>query len=570
MIIVDDLKALSKPQRSAFIASLLGWTLDAFDFFILTFIVKDIATEFSTPGHKVEVSAVSLGIALTLMMRPLGALVFGWLADRFGRRPILMLDVLLFAGFELLSGFAWNLPSLLVLRMLFGFAMGGEWGIGASLTLESIPPKSRGVVSGILQEGYAFGFLLASLLNLFVHQIGWRGMFFVGVAPALLVLYIRRNVPESPAFEAVRERRRLARLNRPAPPELPAASRAAAIILHTLLALMALFAAPLVLAMRGDVSEQAMATALLVPVGVAALLLFNAYGGRAKGAEAIASHCGFVLRSVWLALVASVLFGLILFSVSKPLKGLGIDRAVVVQVAAVLLAGWFIGRAVFGLMRAFASQGFRAIDPTGFSGALGSRWPLLLYVVILMTAFNFFSHGTQDLYPTFLKVQHHFAPGLVSTLTIIGNLGAIVGGITFGALSQKIGRRRAIALAAVIALPVLPLWAFSTTPLMLGAGAFLMQISVQGAWGIVPVHLNELSPDAARGTFPGLAYQLGNLIASGNAVIQAGIAESRGDNYGLALALVAGSVAVILALLALFGPEKTGVSLVGGEAPARE
>ena len=175
---------------------------------------------------------------------------------------------------------------------------------------------------------------------------------------------------------------------------------------------MALFAVPLVMAMRSDISEQVLATALLVPAGVAALLLLNAYGGRAKGATvAIASHCGFALRSVWLAVVASVLFGLILFSVSKPLKGLGIDRAVVVQVAAALLSLWFVGRAAFGMKRALSGEGFRAVDPTGFSGALGSRWPLLLYVVILMTAFNFFSHGTQDLYPTFLKVQHHFAPG---------------------------------------------------------------------------------------------------------------------------------------------------------------
>jgi putative sialic acid transporter len=563
MIIVDDLRALSKPQRSAFSASLLGWTLDAFDFFILTLVVKDIATDF-----KAEVSLVSLGIALTLMMRPLGAFVFGWLADRFGRRPVLMADVLLFAGLEFASGLAPNLPTLLVLRLLFGFAMGGEWGIGASLALESIPAKSRGVVSGILQEGYAFGFLLAALLNLFVHQLGWRGMFFVGVAPALLVLYIRQNVPESPAFEAVRERARAARRNPTPPPELPAAARPAAVALQSLLAGCAFFAAPVWMIGAGEDSEVLLWAAVLAPAAVAALLLAYAYAGlRRVASPAVVSHCAFALRSVWLAVAASVLFALILFSISKPLKTLGVSLGAVVQGGGAVLGLWFFGRGVFGLRRGADGLGFRPIDPASFAGSLGSRWPLLLYVVVLMTGFNFFSHGTQDLYPTFLKVQHHFSPGLVSTLTIVGNLGAITGGVLFGALSQRIGRRRAIALAAVLALPILPLWAFSATPLMLGAGAFLMQISVQGAWGVVPVHLNELSPDAARGTFPGLAYQLGNLIASGNAVIQAGIAESRGDNYGMALAVVAGIVAVVLAGLAFFGPEKTGVAF-GADAKA--
>ena len=212
MVIIDDLRALTRPQRSAFIASLLGWTLDAFDFFILTFVVKDIADDF-----KVQVTAVTLAIALTLIMRPVGAFAFGWLADRFGRRPVLMIDVLLFAALEFASGFAPNLATLLVLRLLFGFAMGGEWGIGASLALESIPAKSRGVVSGLLQEGYALGFLLAALVNLAAPVLGWRGMFMIGAVPALLVLYIRQNVPESPAFEDVRARARAARANRPAP-----------------------------------------------------------------------------------------------------------------------------------------------------------------------------------------------------------------------------------------------------------------------------------------------------------------------------------------------------------------
>ena len=409
MVIIDELKALDKTQRAVFFAALLGWALDAFDFFLLTFVLKDIAKEFSAPGHVVKVSDVSLAITLTLAARPVGALVFGRLADHFGRRPILMIDVALYSVLAIASAFSPNLTVLLILRCLFGFAMGGEWGIGASLALETIPAKSRGVISGILQEGYPMGYFLAAIANLFLPQIGWRGLLALGALPALLILYIRRNVPESPAWTAARA---------------------------------------------------------------------NAH---AKGEK----H------------------------------------------------GHFLA-------------------------AMRGQWKLLAYVVLMMTAFNFFSHGTQDLYPTFLRVQHGFSPGIITALTVVLNLGAVVGGLIFGALSELIGRRRAIVLAALIALPIIPLWAFSSTPLMLGAGAFLIQIAVQGAWGVVPAHLNELSPEGARGAFPGFAYQLGNLFAAANAVIQARIAESHHDNYGLALAIVCGVVAVLVALFVGFGPEAKG------------
>ncbi len=402
MIIVDDLKALNKTQRAAFAASFLGWALDAFDYFLLTFILKDIAADF-----KVKVTEVSLAITLTLVARPFGAFVFGRLADRFGRRPVLQIDVALYSLLAIASAFSPNLITLLVLRCLFGFAMGGEWGIGASLALETIPVKSRGVVSGILQEGYPVGFFLASLANLALPSIGWRGMLMLGVAPALLILFIRRHVPESPAWEA--------------------------------------------------------------------------------------------------------------------------ERA----------AGKVQGKSFFAAMK--------------------GRWPLLLYAVVLMTCFNFFSHGSQDLYATFLRVQHKFDAGTVTALTMVLNVGAVLGGLIFGSLSERIGRRRAIVLAAMLALPVIPLWAFSATPLLLGLGAFLLQIAVQGAWGVVPVHLNELSPPEARGAFPGFAYQLGNLIAAANATIQAGIAESHGDNYALAMALTIAVVAVTLSVVTWFGPEKKGV-----------
>ena len=403
MIIVDDLKALNKVQRAAFAASFLGWSLDAFDYFLLTFILKDIAGEFHS-----TVKAVSVAITLTLVARPFGAFIFGRLADRFGRKPVLMFDVGLYAVLAFASAFSPNLMVLLILRFAFGVAMGGEWGIGASLALETIPAKSRGVVSGLLQQGYPVGYFLGALANLALPTIGWRGMLMLGVLPALLIMFIRRHVPESPAWEAI-------------------------------------------------------------------------------------------------------------------------------------------------------GHGEAAAKRPSFVAAMKGRWPMLLYAVALMTPFNFFSHGTQDLYPTFLRVQHGFSPGVVTTLTMVLNVGAIVGGLTFGTLSEKIGRRRAIVLAALLALPIIPLWAFSSTPLMLGLGAFLIQIAVQGAWGVVPAHLNELSPPEARGTFPGFAYQIGNLLAAANATIQAGIAESHGNNYGFALAAVCAVVAVTLAVVTWFGPEAKGV-----------
>lgn len=388
-------------------ASYLGWTLDAFDFFLMVFILKDIAAEFHAP-----LPSVALAITLTLAMRPVGALIFGRLADRFGRRPTMMANILCYAVLELLSGFSPNLATLIVLRALFGIAMGGEWGVGSALTMETVPARSRGFVSGLLQAGYPTGFLLASLVfGLFYSHIGWRGMFFVGILPALLVIYVRSHVPESPAWKQM---------------------------------------------------------------------------------------------------------------ASQPRPS--------------LLAG------------------------------LRQQWKLALYAVVLMTAFNFFSHGTQDLYPTFLRVQHGFDAHTVSLVTIVLNIGAIVGGLACGTLSERIGRRWTIFGAALFALPVLPLWAYSHSAAALAAGAFLMQLSVQGAWGVIPVHLNEISPPALRATFPGLVYQLGNLLASVNATMQASLATSRGNDYAFAMAVVAGTVAVVIAGLILFSREHRGVDM-GVQAP---
>tara|TARA_B100000678_G_scaffold106393_1_gene89232 strand:+ start:2111 stop:3346 length:1236 start_codon:yes stop_codon:yes gene_type:complete len=408
MNIRQGIAALDRSQKSAILASYLGWTLDAFDFFLMVFMLDAIAKEFSD-----SVAHVSIAVSLTLAARPFGALLFGYLADRFGRRPILMLDIGLFSVFELASAFAPSFTVLLVLRILFGFAMGGEWGIGASLVMESIPAKMRGPVSGLLQSGYPSGYLAASLIYFLLFDlIGWRGMFMVGVVPALLVIWIRTRVEESPAFEA-----------------------------------------------RKD-------------------------GPKVNPLRELARH-----------------------------------------------------------------------------------WKIAVYMIVLMTAFNFFSHGTQDLYPTFLQVEHGYGTHMVGLLAIVMNIGAIIGGIGFGIWSESIGRKRAIIYASLLALPMIPLWAFTATPLLLGIGAFLVQIAVQGAWGIVPVHLNELSPGLIRGMFPGFAYQMGNLIASVNAPMQAGVAKATGGNYGLALAAVAGAMALVIAGWTALGPERPDADFT---AEARE
>jgi SHS family lactate transporter-like MFS transporter len=394
----------TRSQKNVVVAAYLGWALDAFDFFLMVFMFSDIAKTFN-----VTRAEVLPAVTLTLAARPIGAFIFGRLADRFGRKPTLMWNILAFSVLEVASGFAPTLTTFMILRFFFGIAMGGEWGIGSALTFESIPASARGPVSGLLQAGYPSGYFIASIaMYFFYDQFGWRNMFILGAAPAILVFFIRLGVDESPAY-----------------------------------------------------LEQKVAT----------------------------------------------------------------QRPNLVEV-------------------------------------LARNWKLALYAICMMTAFNFFSHGSQDAYPNlFLKVQHHFDTKTLSLMTAIANIGAIIGGIGFGWLSGKIGRRRAIMIAALLALPVIPFWAFASTPLILGIGAFLIQVSVQGAWGIVPVHLNELSPPEIRATFPGVVYQLGNLIASVNLPLQEMIARSNGENYGLAMAIVVGTVAVVISLLVAFGPENRGIAM---------
>ena len=408
MAVLDALRGWTSAQKHVVAASYLGWTLDAFDFFLMVFVIKDVAHAFGATK-----TDIAWATTLTLALRPIGAFIFGRLADRFGRRPVLMADVALYSLLGFATAFSPNLIAFLVIRALFGVAMGGEWGIGASLTMESIKPEARGIISGLLQSGYPTGYLLASIVyRNFYEPLGaltglapWRSLFLVGIIPALLILYIRRHVPESP--------------------------------------------------------------------------------------------------------------------------------------------GWSTEHARSGT----------AVN------VLKKHWQLALYAVLLMTAFNFFSHGTQDAYPTFLQVQHHFDVHTTGNIAIVYNIGAILGGWTFGLFSQSIGRRHAIVLAALLAIPVSYLWAYSESAPMLAVGAFMMQFFVQGAWGVIPAHLNELSPPEARGTFPGTVYQLGNFIASYNLPLQTGIAAANGENYSFALITVAIAAATAIVVLTLLGREARDVDM---------
>ncbi|HEV8401360.1 MAG TPA: MFS transporter [Gemmatimonadales bacterium] len=391
-------------HRPAVVAGFLGWTLDAFDFFVVVMTLTAIGKEFGRSDTDMAKS-----ITLTLMFRPVGALIFGLLADRYGRRLPLMLDLLFYSLVEVLSGFATSYWSFMVLRALFGIGMGGEWGVGASLVMEKVPVRLRGVLSGLLQQGYAAGSLLAALCYLFVFpHWGWRPMFFIGGLPALLALYVRFQVKES---------------------------------------------------------------------------------------------------EVW--------------------------------------------------------QRTRHHDWSGLGRAIVSHWKLFFYIWLLMTMMNFVSHGTQDLYPTFLQRDWGFSPERRAVLTIITNIGALTGGVLFGLYSDRVGRRRGIVLALAGALLMIPLWAFAPSLLLLYVGGFLMQMMVQGAWGVIPAHITELSPDSVRGFLPGFAYQCGAAVAAFLPWLQARFAEK--VTYTVAMPLTAGIAFVLCALVAWRGPERHGITY--GAAP---
>ncbi len=383
--------------------------MDAFDYFLVVLVYADIAKTFH--HTKAEVAFVTTA---TLVMRPVGALLFGLWADRVGRRVPLMVDVAFYSVVGFLCAFAPNFTVLVILRLLYGIGMGGEWGLGAALAMEKVPTQRRGFFSGLLQEGYAFGYLLATVASLVVMNLlglSWRWLFGLSIIPALISLIIRYRVKESEVWEAAQDRMRLT-----------------------------------------------------------------------------STKIRDVLRD------------------------------------ATIIRRFF-------------------------------------YLVLLMTAFNWMSHGTQDIYPTFLTATTDHGAGLSSTtarwIVVVYNIGAIVGGLVFGTLSERFSRRYTVIFCALLGLPIVPLFAYSHTAAMLCLGSFLMQVCVQGAWGVIPAHLTELSPDAIRGLYPGVTYQLGNLLAAFNLPIQEGLAETHGYPFALAATIV--PVLCAVAILTAIGKDATGI-----------
>ncbi|MBS9533392.1 MFS transporter [Mycobacterium sp. M1] len=381
--------------------------MDAFDYFIVVFVYADIAKTF---GHtKTEVAFLTTA---TLAMRPIGALLFGLWADRVGRRVPLMVDVIFYSVVGFLCAFAPNFTVLVILRLLYGIGMGGEWGLGAALAMEKIPPERRGFFSGLLQEGYLFGYLAATLASLLVTDalgLSWRWLFGLSILPAMVSLIIRYRVSESEVWQATQNRMRLT---------------------------------------------------------------------------------------------------------STRIRDVFTDGKVI---------------------RRF------------------------VYLVLLMTAFNWMSHGTQDIYPTFLT--SHDGAGLshvtAKWIAVVYNIGGIIGGLIFGTLSQRWGRRYAIIWCAVMGLPIVPLFAYSQSAAWLCLGSFLMLFAVQGAWGVIPAHLTEMSPDAIRGFYPGVTYQLGNLFAAFNLPIQEHLAATHGYPFALTVTIV--PVLIAVALLTAVGKDATGI-----------
>ena len=394
-----------RAQWYAVIASFLGWTFDAFDFFVLTFLLTDVAKAFGMSRP-----AVAFTLTLTLAMRPIGALIFGIMADRYGRRLPMTLNIVFYAVASALSGLAPSYTWFLVLRGLFGVGMGGQWGIGASLVLESVPAKWRGVLSGFLHQGYSLGNLLAALAFLLAYPAlqrfdplnAWRYMFFLGGLPALLSIFVMAKV---------------------------------------------------------------------------------------KDPEAWHEH-----RTDWRTYVRS----------------------------------------------------------------LPAAWRRFAYLVVLLTAMGFISHGTQDLYPTFLQQQRHFTSSQVALTTMLSMVGAIIGGVVIGRASDWFGRRRAMIGGVNGALLVVPLWIAAPSSVLVVAGGFLMQFFVQGAWGVIPAHMNELSPAHLRGFLPGFAYQVGMLCAGIVPYLETVIGEH--FSYAQSMGGFAAAAFIVGIVVIGLGPEAHGIS----------
>jgi MFS transporter, SHS family, lactate transporter len=456
---------MRKDQRNALVASFLGWTLDAFDFFIVVMVLTEIAKDFGRTNAE-----MAFTLSVTLAFRPVGAFIFGLLADRYGRRIPLMVDVVFYSVIEIASGLAPNYTTFLILRALFGIGMGGEWGVGASLAMEAVPSRWRGILSGVLQEGYAIGYLMASLTYLFVFPFfGWRAMFFIGGAPAILAWFIRRRVKESEVWERTRRR---------------------------------------------DWSK-----------------LWSAVRSHLRIYILIAGSAALV------DFVLTVASGRTGFILPRFMSGSG---SFLLQACTIFIIAMLI---VF-----MADVTWRVAE--------GHR-KLFFYLVALMTMMNFVAHGTQDMYPTFLKVHLGLSSRLTAIVTIIANLGAIAGGVLCGLISDRIGRRRGIVMALLLAILAIPLWAYAPTLALIMIGAFIMQFMIQGAWGVVPAHITELSPDSVRGFFPGFAYQCGVLLAGSIAFLEAVFAERM--NYANAMAITALTVFSLCILVVVLGRENKGI-----------
>jgi SHS family lactate transporter-like MFS transporter len=392
-------RSASGDQTATVAAGFLGWTLDAFDFFLVVMTLTSIGKEFGRSD-----AAIALSLTLTLAFRPVGAFIFGLLADRYGRKIPLMADLVFYSVVEVLTGLAPNFGTFLVLRALFGIGMGAEWGVGASLVMEKVPVRLRGVMSGLLQQGYAAGYLLAALCYLLVFpHWGWRPLFFIGGLPALLALFVRARVQESEVWRETHHR----------------------------------------------------------------------------------------------------------------------DWA-------------HLGRAI------------------------ASHWPLFLYLTVLMALMNMVSHGTQDMYPTFLQRDWGLGPATRAGLTAFSQVGALAGGVICGLFSDRLGRRRTIGVALLGAVLTIPIWAFAPALPLLWLGAFVMQFFVQGAWGVIPAHINELAPNGVRGFLPGFAYQCGVAVASQIPHVQALFAAH--TTYAQAMALSAALVFVLGGIVAAVGPERRGIA----------
>ncbi|MCX5053464.1 MULTISPECIES: MFS transporter [unclassified Streptomyces] len=400
----EQATGLTKDQRNAFVAAYLGWAMDAFDYFLVVLVYSEIADDFH-----VSLTDMAFLTTATLVMRPVGALLFGMWADRRGRRLPLMVDVVFYSIVGFACAFAPNYAVLLVLRLLYGIGMGGEWGLGAALAMEKIPAERRGFWSGLLQSGYSLGYLLAAVAFFGIEPtFGWRGLFAFSLVPALVALWVRTRVEESEVWE----------------------------------------------------------------------------------------------------------------------KSVRLNRTPAYQV--------FRNPAV---LRRF------------------------VYLVALMTAFNWMSHGTQDVYPTFVKKGLGLSPDTAIAIAVVYNIGAMIGGALLGAFSERLGRRRTIMIAAAGGLAVVPFFVLSTTVGWLMLSAFLMQVCVQGAWGVIPAHLTEMSPDAIRGFYPGVTYQLGNLIAALNLPLQEAIADRHGYPAAMTWTVVP-ALAVVIALSAV-GKEAKGIRFGG-------